>query len=110
MKYIKTKFAIAVIASLAIGLACGYCICFFPMQKEIKNYENNFEYYRDKYLNECEIYDKIIEVASNQQFDDYSKLYYIRSTYTQPGRWHEIDKALKLKKSLERNKELKINE
>ena len=92
------------ISSLLIGLIGGYCIGYFPMKKEVKKYEYNFEYYRDKYLNECEIYDNIIRVASRQQLDDNSKLYYIRSTYIQSGRSQEIDRAIKLKKSIERNK------
>ena len=71
-----------------------------PFYNEIIKYLNDDNYYYNiVFINDGSTdntYDKIIEVASNQQFDDYSKLYYIRSTYTQPGRWHEIDKALKL--------------
>lgn len=104
MKHLKTKFGLTIISSLLIGLIGGYCIGYFPMKKEVDNYEYNFEYYRDKYLDECEIYDNIIHVACHQQLDDYSKLYYIRSTYTQPGRSQEIERAVMLKKSIERNK------
>lgn len=104
MKNVKAKLIITAISSLLIGLIGGYCIGYFPMKKEVKKYEYNFEYYRDKYLNECEIYDNIIRITSRQQLDDYSKLYYIRSTYTQPGRSQDIDRAIQLKKSIERNK------
>lgn len=101
----KHKVVVVPILTLVVGFISGYCIGYFPMKKEVEHYEYNFEHYRDKYLNECEIYDNIIHVASHQQMDDYSKLYYIRSTYTQPGRYQEIERAIKLKKSLERNKE-----
>ena len=102
MEHSKLSFALTVIISLTIGFASGYCIGFFPIQKESEIYQHNFEYYRDKYLNECEIYEKIIDVASRQQIDDFSKLYYIRSTYLKAGRSQEIEEAIRLKKSLER--------
>lgn len=105
MKHLKLSFALAIIVSLTIGFVGGYCIGFFPTQKKAELYQHNFEYYRNKYLNECEIYERIIDVASHQQIDDYSKLYYIRSTYVQAGRSQEIEQAIRLKKSLERNKE-----
>ena len=105
MEHSKLSFALTVIISLTIGFASGYCIGFFPIQKESEIYQHNFEYYRDKYLTKCEIYEKIIHVACHQQIDDFFKLYYIRSTYTQVGRSQEIEQAIKLKKSLERNKE-----
>lgn len=105
MKNVKAKLFLTAISSLLIGLIGGYSIGYFPMKKEVKNYEYNFEYYRDKYLKECEIYDDIIHVACHQEMNDYSKLYYIRRTYSRPGRWEEIQQAIKLKKSIERNKE-----
>lgn len=105
MKHIKLKFSLSVIIALLLGIVSGYCIGYFPMKREVKDYEYSFEYYRDKYLNECEIYDDIMRVACHQEMNDYSKLYYIRSTYSQPGRWEEIQQAIKLKKSIERNKE-----
>ena len=106
MKHPKLFITIAVLISLAVGLVSGFCIGYYPRQQEINHYKCNFEYYRDKYLNECEIYEKIINIASNQQLDDYSKLYIIRSTYVQTGRSQEIENAIKLKKSLERNIQL----
>jgi len=106
MEHPKLFIIIAVLISLAVGLASVFCLGYYPRQQEINHYECNFEYYRDKYLNECEIYEKIINVASNQQLDDSSKLYIIRSTYVQSGRSQEIENAIKLKKSLERNIQL----
>lgn len=74
------------------------------MKMEVENYEYNYENYRDKCLNEFEVYDNSIQVACHQVIDDYSKLYYICSTYTQPGRTQEIERDVKLKESIERNK------
>lgn len=94
-----------ILATLVVGLVGGYCIGYFPINKDVEHYKYNFEYYRDKYLKECEIYKDIIHVACHKQMDDYSKLYYIRSTYTQFGRSEEIESAIRLKKSIERNKD-----
>lgn len=47
MKNVKAKLIITAISSLLIGLIGGYCIGYFPMKKEVKKYEYNFEYYRD---------------------------------------------------------------
>lgn len=105
MNLSKQKFLITLVATLVLGFVCGYCIGYFPTHKEVEHYEYNFEFYRDKYLKECEVYKDIIHVACDQQMDDYSKLYYIRSTYTQFGRSEEIERAIRLKKSIERNKD-----
>ena len=105
MNLSKQRYFVTIMATLVIGLVGGYCIGYFPTHKDVEQYKYGFEYYRDKYLKECEIYQDIIHVACHMQMDDYSKLYYIRSTYSQIGRSSEIERAIKLKKSIERNKE-----
>lgn len=105
MNLSRQKYFATIMATLVVGLVGGYYVGYLPTHKDVEQYKYNFEYYRDKYLKECEIYKDIIHVAGNKQIDDYSKLYYIRSTYTQFGRSEEIERAIRLKKSIERNKE-----
>lgn len=103
MKHVKLDIFLSAFFSLLLGAIGGYYIGYFPMKKEVEYREQCFEYYRDKYLDECEKYEKIMQIASSQQLDDDTKLIFIRATYT-PKRLDEINKAIKLKKSLERNK------
>lgn len=100
-----------ILISLVIGFIIGGCLGYIPtkidnrkLEKSVEYNKDNFIYYRDKYLDECEMYYRIIQVACNPQINDYSALYYIRSTYT-PYRLQEIDNAIKYKKAIERNKE-----
>ena len=104
MKLSKQKYFISLVATLVFGLVGGYCIGYSLTHKEVENIEYNYKHYRDKYLQECEIYNEIINLACNQNIDDHSKLYYIRSTIFQGNRMEEIKKAIKQKKSIERNK------
>ena len=49
------------------------------------------------------MYNYIQNVACDQTISDAYKLYLIRSTYTKDDHFRDIESALKLKRSLERN-------
>ena len=87
-----------------LGVVLGWCVGYFPIQKQYEEKDFNFIYYRDKYVKEGEIYDYIQNVACDQTISDAYKLYLIRSTYTQDNHSQDINSALKLKRSLERRK------
>lgn len=97
------KIVVSMSLTFIAGLAFGWCIGYFPVKEDMESKEYSFKYYRDKYLKECEMYDYIQKVACDQTINDAYKLYLIRSTYTKDDHFRDIESALKLKRSLERN-------
>lgn len=76
-------------------------------KKDTFFYRNKYIYYRDKYISECELYLKIIQLCEDGDMEDESKIRIIKGTYVIGSRMRDIDDAIKLKKSLERNKDEK---
>lgn len=104
VKRVKTATIVSSIIFLVLGLGIGYCLSYFPMQKKYEDKDYSFKYYRDKYLDQCELYEDILDIAGSQSMNDYQKLYLIRSTYN-IDRMHELNGAKELKRKLERNKD-----
>lgn len=101
-KILSNKILVGLLVFL-FGVVSGWCIGYFPTQEEYETKEYSFIYYRNKYLKECEMYNYIQNVACDQTISDAYKLYLIRSTYTKDDHFRDIESALKLKRSLERN-------
>ena len=103
MKKLKCKKLFPSVFILIIGICFGYFASYIPFHKKIKNAESSIEYYRNRYLDECLLHLRVLDISCDKSLNDYDRLYLIRSSITKGTHLMEIENAERIKKQIERN-------